>query len=80
MTERTMDDRLRAAYATAMQQQHASGSVEIHLGSHVLEYLRSIGLKYDALAPRSNVWGFPVIPAPGHLPNHISVHTVQQIL
>lgn len=83
-----IDDRIRTAYLTA---HHAAtsargGRVEIHIGSAVLEHLKTLAT--EAIEPHHEwqhrgdaLWGFPLIPVVGHrFADHISVHTVQHIL
>lgn len=73
-----LDDRLRTAWATAMRQRNY-GRVEIHLGSNVIEHLRSLAERPDSTALGRTIWGFPVVEMPAAFPNHISVHTVEVI-
>lgn len=74
-----MDDRLRTAYATAMKSTHEGARVEIHIGIHVLEYLRSFAIKDQPLGSAPTVWGFPIKVRDSFTPEGIEVHTVQVI-
>lgn len=76
-----LDERLKRAYATAMDQQHQRlpGRIEIHMGKDVIEYLRSLAYVPDPVANRRTCWGFPVVQTPDAWPDHLSVHTVQAI-
>ena len=73
-----MDDRLRAAYATAMKSSHEGARVQIYMGSDVLEYLRSLADVPDPTVSRTTCGWFDVFPVSGP-PDHLSVHTVQTI-
>ena len=77
--ERGIDDRLRTTYATAMRHAHEGGRVELHLGSNIIEYLRSLCTVPAPLALGRTAWGFPVMEAPAAQPDHISVHVVETI-
>lgn len=74
-----LDDRLRTAYAQAMRQAHDSGRVEIHIGIHVLDYLRSFCVKDTPLGQAPTVWGLPLKVRDSFPPEHIEVHTVHFI-
>lgn len=74
-----MDDRLKTAYVTAMKAQHEGSRVELHLGSDVVEYLKSFLIApAPSWMPRETCWGFPVVDSTAS-PDHISVHAVMVI-
>lgn len=80
------DDKLRTAYATAMAAMHSSGSVQIHVGTEVAEYLRSLvraelnGVVQEwAIPAQRTMWGFPVVIDENARPESITVHVVQVI-
>ena len=75
----TLDDRLRLAYAQAMKQTHESGHVEIHIGIHVLDYLRSLTAHEAPLGSAPTCWGFPIKVRDSFPPDGIEVHTVYTI-
>lgn len=79
--EREFDDKLRAAFLAACVAQRGDGcsSVQIHMGSNVIEHLRALCTQPDPLTLGRTCWGFPVIEAPAAMPDHISVHAVQVI-
>lgn len=74
-----MRDRLKMAYATAMKATHEGSRVEIHLGSDVVEYLRSLCPIPGAVVIRPTFWGFPVVDSTVS-PDHISIHTITTII
>lgn len=72
--------RLATAYAQALKLSHAGGSVQIHMGADVVEYLRSLCTVPDPSVVSTTCWGYPVIEADERLPaDHISVHSVYHI-
>lgn len=75
----TIERRLRMAYATAVGQAHASGRVEVHMGIHVLEHLRSLAIQKAPLGQPPTVWGFPIRVRDSFHPEAVEVHTVQVI-
>lgn len=77
--ERGLEDRLRTAYATAMKACHEGGRVEVHIGIHVLEYLRSFMIQEAPLGQAPTVWGFPIKVRDSFPVDGIEVHTVQVI-
>ena len=77
-----MDEKLRLAYATAMKAQHECGSVQIHVGTKVRDYLRSLVTVPDAhrvLDIDQRMWGFPCVVDERAWPESITVHVVQVI-
>lgn len=76
---RPLEDVLRTAYATAMKACHEGGRVEIHIGIHVLDYLRSFCTQDAPLGQAPTVWGFPIKVRDSFPPEHVEVHCVQVI-
>ena len=73
-----LENRIRTAYATAMNQRHVSaGRVEIHVGSNVREYLTLFIVKEVEFTDPPTLWGFPVFFR-GH-DDYIAVHVVEVI-
>lgn len=75
-------ERLVKVYATGMRHAHDGGRVEVHLGSDIIEHLRT--LAREAMGDRPNfalsetVWGFPIVETTAS-PDHMSVHVVHFI-
>lgn len=78
--ERDIDRRLRVVFATALRHAHDGGRVEVHVGSDVVAYLKSLAIKVEdagfRVAPM--LWGYPLIESTA-APDHISVHVVHHI-
>lgn len=71
---------LRQAYTTALSETHACGTVQIHLGSAVVEYLRQRYLTHRSTLPMDPViWGYPIITDERYLPEHVAIHVVRVI-
>lgn len=74
-------ERLARAYAAALAAQHSGCAVEIHLGSEVLDYLKSLATEVsETPIPGNRLWGFPAIESTAGTRRHISVHAVTTIL
>lgn len=71
-------DRLSRAYVTALTSSQRGGRVEIHMGSDIIDHLRSLGIRTQAPDIDRTCWGFPVVPVE-HAHDHLSVHTVETI-
>ena len=86
MSEETqeLERQIRMAYATALRHAHEGGSIQIHAGTDVVEYLKSLvthprhPLLNNLVRPK--MFGHPIIEAAEALgPDHISVHVVHHI-
>lgn len=78
-----MRQRLALAYHEAMTATHARGSVSIHAGVDVVQWMKDQCVRSDDrpwMPAQTTVWGFPVVVAPDELgPDHLSVHVVTVI-
>ena len=74
-----MDEKLREAYATALKHAHGGGRVEIHMGIHVVEYLRLFCTQEGPQGSAPTMWGFPIRVRDSFPPEHIEVHVVHTI-
>lgn len=77
-----MVEHLKMAYGQGLRHSHEGGRIEIHLGTEVVTYLKSLCTVPDPLALASGMigktcWGFPVIEHPA--PLHVSIHVVHDI-
>mgnify|MGYP003434276818 CR=1 FL=1 len=79
-----LGDRLRLAYATALRHAHEGGSIQIHAGTAVVDYFRTLVThpRHPLLngLVRPTAFGHPIIPAAEALgSDHLSVHVVHHI-
>lgn len=79
-----LERKLRMAYATALRHGHEGGSIQIHCGTGVVAYFKSLcehprhPLLNDLIQPRA--FGFPIIPAHEHLgADYIGIHVVHHV-
>jgi len=79
-----LDRKIADAYRTALTHTHQGGSVQVHVGSEFVYYLKGMAdIPSDKSFPihEARLFGFPIIPADEALgPDHISVHVVHHIL
>jgi len=82
--QQEIERRLRMAYATALRHSHEGGSIQIHAGSAVVDYLKSTvthprhPLLNGLVQPRA--FGYPIIPADEHQAvDYIGIHVVHHI-
>lgn len=79
--EQDIDRRLKQVFAIGLRHAHDGGRVEVHVGSDIVTYLKSLAVKDTtgtALAPAARLWGYPLIESTA-TPDHISVHVVHTI-
>lgn len=79
-----MERRIKMAYATALRHVHEGGSIQIHAGADVVDYLKSLVThpRHPLLNTlvRPTAFGHPVIPADENLGgDHLSIHVVHYV-
>jgi hypothetical protein len=77
-----IESAIRTAYLTAITAQHQGCSIQIHVGSAVLEHLKArCTEEIQGWRPPDapTMWGFPLIPDDTLPPEGVAIHSVRRI-